>query len=255
VLPAILIVSGPLLIALLAGRFSRLHPIRRAGLLAMLAILFAGGLVVSVKIGGGGDMHNMDAYAVYVALLAVYFIGDKVRGESGEPVQGEVSWLVMALALITPVIFLVPALSPLPRYNQPGNQAALAQLKTLAEQAGHTGPVLFINERHLVTFHQIDVPLVPEYEGVTLTEMAMSNNQAYLQQFYTDLQNHRFAAIVAGKQNLGLKDEGAFAEENNVWNTRVSAYILCYYEPEPAIEGDNSKIEFYEPRAEPGACP
>ena len=39
-----------------------------------------------------------------------------------------------ALALITPLIFLVPALSPLPKYNRQGNQAALAQLKTLAEQ-------------------------------------------------------------------------------------------------------------------------
>jgi hypothetical protein len=95
-------------------------------------------------------------------------------------------------------------------------------------------------------------------------EMAMSNNQAYLQQFYTDLKNHRFAAIVAGKQNLGIKEEGSFAEENNIWNSRVSPYILCYYEPViilngsesfTYIEADESRIEFYLPRSTPWVSP
>ena len=135
------------------------------------------------------------------------------------------------------------------------NQAAFAQLKALAEGAVREGPVLFISERHLVTFHQINVPLVPEYELVTLMEMAMSNNQVYLQQFYADLRNHRFAAIVAGKQNVGLKEEGLFADENNVWNARVSPYILCYYEPNTEIDTNQSKIEFYLPRTEPVSCP
>jgi hypothetical protein len=134
----------------------------------------------------------------------------------------------------------------------------------MAEKAGQKGPVLFINERHLLTFHEINLPLVPEYEAVSLMEMAMSNNQAYLQQFYTDLKTHRFAAIVTGKQNVGIQEEGAFAEENNVWNSRVSPYILCYYEPVTIvstpealtyIEADESRIEFYLPRTTPAACP
>ena len=86
-------------------------------------------------------------------------------------------------------------------------------------------------------------------------EMAMSNNQAYLQQFYTDLKNHRFAAIVSGKQNVGIKEEGSFADENNAWNARVSPYILCYYEPTTELEASESKIEFYVPRSTPGICP
>ena len=32
-----------------------------------------------LQISGGGDLHNMDAYAVFVSLLALYFIGDKVQ--------------------------------------------------------------------------------------------------------------------------------------------------------------------------------
>ena len=260
VLPAILIVSGPLLIVLLKSislrERGRGEGMRRLGLLSMLAVLFVGGLVVSVKIGGGGDLHNMDAYAVFVSLLAFYFIGGKVRGESSDAKQqGALSWPVTALALLIPLVFLVSSISPFPKLDEKANQAAFGQLKALAEQAGQNGPVLFINERHLVTFHQVNLPLVPEYENVTLMEMAMSNNQPYLQQFYTDLKNHRFAAIVSGKQNVGFKEEGEFADENNIWNTRVSPYILCYYEPTALIETNHSKIEFYVPRAEPAICP
>ncbi|MFO7583629.1 MAG: hypothetical protein R6W69_02785, partial [Anaerolineales bacterium] len=58
----ILLVSGPLLAVLALGlrQWQRLHPIRWGGVLAILLVLFGGGLVVSVKIGGGGDLHNMD---------------------------------------------------------------------------------------------------------------------------------------------------------------------------------------------------
>jgi hypothetical protein len=266
ILAAILIIGGPLLIAVvlaLWGRLRQLHWIRSLGLATMLVVLFVGGLVVSVKIGGGGDLHNMDAFAVLLGIVAAYFIGGKVQAES-QSAWGEVQWPVVATALLIPLIFLVPALSPAPKFNVKGNQAALEQLKSLAEQAGQKGPVLFITERHLVTFHQINLPLVPEYENVMLMEMAMSNNQPYLQQFYADLRNQRFAAIVTGKQNVGIKDEGVFADENNVWNTRISPYILCYYEPltiatvpetRTYIEADESRIGVYVPRTTPGGCP
>lgn len=258
VLPAILIVSGPLLVILvqsLRGRLGQLHPLRWLGLLVMLGVLFVGGLVVSVKIGGGGDLHNMDAYAVLVGLVAAYFIGDKVKWESGPDSPVAISWPVVAVGLIIPLIFLIPALSSFPRFNDQADQAVFAQLKTLVEVAGQKGPVLFIHERHLVTFHDVNVTLVPDYENVTLMEMAMSNNQAYLQRFYADLRNHRFAAIVAGKQNVGFKDEGAFSDENNVWNTRISPYIVCYYQSFAEFETNGSKVDFYVPRAAPEGCP
>jgi hypothetical protein len=279
IIPAILIVSGPLLVIVLMASLGssrkRFHPLRWLGLWAMLLMLFIGGLVVSVKIGGGGDLHNMDAYATLIAVLAAFILGGRAQVEfhpgsfrdddgPGQDASMNIYWPVAAVALLIPLLFLIPLLSPLPKYNQKGNQQALEQLKGLAEQAGQHGPVLFINERHLLTFHQINLPLVPEYEAVTLMETAMSNNQATLQQFYGDLKNHRFAAIVAGKQNVGIKEEGAFAEENNTWNSRISPYIQCYYEPVMItngpdtlsyIEADQSRIEFYVPRSTPGVCP
>jgi len=267
IVPAILIVSGPLLVVLALStrdNFRKLHFLRWVGLWGMLAVLFAGGLVVSVKIGGGGDLHNVDAYAVLIGVAGAFFIGGKVVGEDGQKAQAALSWPVVAIALLIPLIFIVPQLSPIQKFNTVGNQKAFAQLKVLVEKAGQDGAVLFINERHLVTFHDVDVPLVPEYEAVSLMEMAMSNNQPYLQQFYNDLKNHRFAGIVTAKLNTVIKEEGSFAEENNVWNQRVSPFILCYYEPvtmvtapEPLtyIEADQSRIEFYVPRTTPGVCP
>jgi hypothetical protein len=258
VIPAALIVSGSLLLVLIlaAVRYWRaLHPLRWIGLFAMILVLFVGSLVVSTKIGGGGDLHNMDAYAVLLAVVAGYFIGGTVKTGQGQPEPVIRSGAVIAYALVMPLVFLLFLLSPYPRYNEGGSRAAYQQLVEAVNNAGREGPVLFINERQLVTFGDVDVPLVPEYEVVTLMEMAMSNNRPYLEQFYHDLANHRFAAIVATKQNRAIKETGPLAEENNVWNTHISPYILCYYEPAALIEADQTRIEVYVPQTEPVDCP
>ncbi len=255
IVPAILIVSGPLLIVLVLAtlRWQRLHPIRWLGLWAMLLVLFAGGLVVSAKIGGGGDLHNMDAYAVLLGLVSAHFIGDQVIGEDGSSRWDVVKWPVTAAALVIPVMFLVPSLSPFEKFDRNWAASNAAQLKALTESAG--GPVLFITERQFLTFGQIEVPLVPEYERVTLMEAAMSNNEKILRQFYGDLQRRRFALIVSGKENLIIKENEPFAEENNVWNERIAPYILCNYEPVMLLEPEFSRIQVYAPRAAPGDCP
>ncbi len=258
IVPAILIVSGPLVAVLILSAWKNgrtLHPLRWFGLTAMLLVLFAGSLVVSTKIGGGGDLHNMDAFAVLLSVVAAWFIGDKVAGADGSAQKNAPAWPIAAIAVLIPVAFLIPSLSPYPKWNEKNNAQAQAQLIRLVDEAGKTGPVLFINERQMVTFHEVNAPLVADYEAVTLMEMAMSGNQDYLNRFYDDLRNHRFAAIVAGKQNLAIKEEGSFAEENNVWNARVAAYLLCYYESQTVIEADESKIEFFTPRNAPGVCP
>ncbi len=81
VVPGILIVSAPiiaLIVHALRGRLTAWHPIRLMGLAGMLVVLFAGGLVVSVKIGGGGDLHNMDAYMTLLGIVAGYLFFDRV---------------------------------------------------------------------------------------------------------------------------------------------------------------------------------
>jgi hypothetical protein len=107
-------------------------------------------------------------------------------------------------------------------------------------------------ERHLLTFKMIpEVPMVNDYELVTLMEMAISGNQAYLDRFYHDLQTHRFSAIVMRKSNLAV-NAGDFLEENNAWNKLVAFPLACEYEPVLALESSN--IEVRVPRSK-RQCP
>jgi hypothetical protein len=257
VIPAALLVSGPLIVTLILAtrQWKSLHSIRWLGLSGMLVALFAGSAVVSTKIGGGGDLHNMDTYAVLISIVALYFFSGRVQAEPSEKQMQIRSSPVWIVVLTIPILFLIPMLSPYPVYNEEQNQAAHQQLVDVVNEAGKTGPVLFINDRQLVALGEVNVPLVYDYEVVTLMEMAMSRNQVYMDRFYRDLTNHRFSAIVATKQNLGIKQEGVFVEENNVWNTYVSPYILCYYESTTTIEADGTRLEIYTPRIQPGDCP
>ena len=257
IIPAILIISGPLLITFILAmrQWSSLHVIRWLGLIGMIVVLFAGGTVVSTKIGGGGDLHNMDTYAVLIAIVALYFFSGRVKTEIGNSNPKIRVSLISAIAVVTPFIILIPMLSPYPKYNETRNQQALQELVGAVNDIGKQGSVLFISDRELVALREVDVPLVYDYEVVTLMEMAMSGNQAYLNRFYDDLSHHRFAAIVSGRQNLVIKQDGIFAEENNVWNTFVSPYIVCNYESDMTVEADGTRIEIYVPRTEPENCP
>jgi len=258
ILPGILIVSAPfiLTVILAAKNWRALHPIRWLGLVSMILVLFVGSTIASTKIGGG-DLHNMDAFAALISIVGAYFIGGQVRSESGT-VEWDVSrWPAIALSLIVMVMFLISSLGPYPKFNTELDRLAYNELVKRVNRLGKLGPVLFINERHLVTFGDVDVPLVPDYEAVFLMEMAMSNNRTYLEQFYTDLREHRFSAIVSGRQNLVIKTDEIFAEENNVWNSKVSPYILCYYNELFELDTSNGRRVIYVPRTrnEPGICP
>jgi hypothetical protein len=258
VIPGILIVTGPLLAILIIAslrQWKDIHFLRWLGWFGMILILFAGSLVVSTKIGGGGDLHNMDAYAAMLGIVAVFFVGGRVQNEAGNPEKPVRPWAVFTYALIMPFLFLIPVLRPYPHYKQAAIQSGYRQLVETVNNLGKKGPVLFINERQMVTFGDVNVPLVPDYEVVTLMEMAMSGNQPYLDKFYSDLASHRFAAIVATKQNTGIREGGPLMEENNVWNSRVSPYILCYYEPALRVDSEITNVEVYVPQAEQTNCP
>jgi hypothetical protein len=73
------------------------------------------------------------------------------------------------------------------------------------------------------------VPLVPEYELLTLMEMAVSNNQAYLKRFHADLKSHRFAMIIAPAQGSESELVEQFSDEDTQWVRRVGRYLACTY--------------------------
>ena len=257
VIPGLIIISFPPLAVLawiLRGRWRSIHPLRWLGLSAMFVILLGGGLVVSTKIGGGGDLHNMDAFIVLLGMVTLYFLSERVEFESAPfPALKMDGSFVLASLLLIPVAFSLSRVIPPVVYDHKQAADDLQTLRTTVQSYSKEGEVLFIYERHLLTFDMIPgVPLVPEYEVITLTEMAISNNQPYLDGFYHDLQTHRFSAIVARKQSTKITDTGDFAEESNAWNSLVAYHLLCEYEPVLSLESSN--IQVFVPRAEP-KCP
>jgi hypothetical protein len=259
ILPGIILISLPLWLGLwvaLRGRLNLLHPIRLILLGLILLVLFVGCLVVSVKIGGGADLHDMDSYVVLLQILAVYFFANQVRPEAGNAEWGLMPWPVLVLLVVIPFVLPLDYFGKWPTYNHAQAQADIHALQTaVAPAAVQGGEVLFISERQLIIYNYIQgVPLVADDEIVELMEIAMSNNQPALAKFYSDLHQHRFTLIVSRKLNTGIKTGEAFSEENNAWNTRIAAPILCEYQPVLSLQSNN--LQVYAPKT-PGiqSCP
>lgn len=265
VLPAMLLVSSPLfwvIIASLSGRWKAYHFIRWMGIAAILLVLLAGGLVVSTKIGGGSNLHNLDAYLTLLLVVGggCYFSRTTPDAEitpttpPGEP-AARVHWIGMVYILLLPVyltLILGPVTPPIDRQRVDRALAAIDGATSLAQARG--SDVLFISERHLLTYDLIrPVPLVPEYEKVFLMEMAMANSPSYLGQFQQDIKNQRFSLIVS--EPLAIRYKGSaksFGEENDAWVKNVVEPILCYYEPFRTFR--ELKIQLLKPRPHPETC-
>ncbi len=259
VIPAILLVTLPVgwLIAVrLRGCWGDVTPLRWIGLGGLLFVFFAGGLVVSAKIGGGSNLHNMDAYIAILLVVTAYIVSGKMAAEDrretgrGNSAPTRMAW---GLAIAIPVLFAIGTGAPNKLPDPADTAAAYAEITALIEQAD--GEVLFIAERHLLTFGDVSgVALVDEYEKVFLMEMAMSGNTPYLEQFAADVRAHRFALIVSEPVRAAVQDrDDQFGEENNAWDAAVSLPLLCFYEPLAAF--DEVRVTLLVPKMTPGCSP
>jgi hypothetical protein len=255
VLPAILEVTGPMLVLIgvnwVMGRRDW-HPLRLLGLCGMALVLFAGGLVVSTKIGGGSNIHNLDSFILLVLVVGLYIGLGRAASEVGLHMR---VWrpLVLVLVIIAvPVLWNLEIGEPFKQYDMAQAAYDLDKLNGVVQQYAPQGEVLFITQRQLEVFNLVPgVRVVPEYELLLLSEMAISNNQASLQRFYDDLAKHRFVLIVADQQHDRLQDPAldGFAEENNAWVLNISPYLLKYYQSE--LHFSTQGIDLYVPRQEP----
>jgi hypothetical protein len=249
ILPMTIGLSLPLLV-LIAGNLGgkKLHPLRALGLGGTLLVLLAAGLVVSTKIGGGSNLHNMDSYLVMLLLWGGMFGSVSAGGRFAPEEPGARTWSpwpLLVAAVLAPLYPLVLNGGPIPEWNVAQAWQDVGDLRQEVQPAAQAGgKVLFIWQRHLLTFGLIDgVQLEPDYETVELMEMAMSNNRPYLEQFYKDLREHRYAMIVAMVQNpFEQNADRAFAEENNLWVQRVARPILAYYREQRVLEYSGVQI-------------
>jgi len=207
---------------------------RIGGLLSILGVFFAGGLIVSVKIGGGSNIHNLDGYLVILMLIATYVLSNRMVLEANLQADFWRPLWMMSLVMLLPVGWHTYLARPI---SMPEDFDAawrdVATIRQWAEATAQRGErVLFINQRHLLTFGEIQrVPLEPDYELLVLMEMAMSGNQQYLQGFYQALEEHRYGLIVTAPPNTPIQDpkRDAFAEENNAWVQNVVIPLLKHY--------------------------
>lgn len=269
ILVNLVIAITPLVIVLLFAVRQKLWTLNLWQRLAILGVLFAFlvvGLVASTKIGGGGDLHNMDMF-----LIGLLFCAGMVWEKADR------AWLVNGTSLPVWVRIALIALVALPAYGTLLRLRPLlyaddfTRLKILADvedpyadprilgllpprnkvdntldlvreyvtNAQAKGDVLFMDQRQLLTFGYVkDVPLIAEYEKKYLMDQAMGETAAStFPAFYRDLADHRFALIISDPLRLPIKDSDySFGEENNAWVKWVAAPILCYYEPAVTLE-------------------
>ena len=224
-----------------------------------LVYVFAGlatlvvGLVISVKIGGGSNLHNLDMYLVTL----VFLVGIMLRGKT------EIAWktwpgfvqVLVGMVFILPVVGSIRVGSPL-RLPLPDRIAEA--LKLVQDEVNRTkaeGEILFMDQRQLITFGYVkDLPLVSDYEKKYMMDMAMANNSAYFESFYADLAKKRFKLIISDPLKVPQKSQNeSFGDESNAWVKWVAQPVLCYYRPIALYK--DIRIQLLVPRANPENCP
>jgi len=258
----IFLTTGPLAALLLYKIFSRQWKLDGFQLTAILGALlgFLGiGLVISTKIGGGGDLHNLD---MYIGTLLVVTMLGLTRQTQTMDVKRWPAWALALLCFLAllPVYQFTP-FPPSAAYHawldlpaQADTDKALIQIRAAVEETSKTGEVLFMDQRQLLTFGYMPaVPFVAEYEKKYMMDQAMASNEKYFLPYYQDLANQRFALIVTEPLKIDLKSEGGiFSEENDLWVVWVSAPTLCFYEP--VITDKAVGVQLLVPRKETVGC-
>ncbi len=269
-----------ILIYLAVTRRWKLNPLQRLAIVLPLLAFLGVGLIVSVKIGGGGDLHNLDMF-----IIGLMFAG-AIAWRNGafqwiDEIQSVPVWIkfiMVALILIPgyqPLLHMAPISiaedittvatladivedplpNPLPDTlpSEEDASKALEGVQREVAKAAQTGEILFMDQRQLLTFGYIDVPLIPEYDKKILINEALSANVLYFADFYRDLKNRRFSLIITNPVNRRLdKTEGHFSEENNAWVKWVTTPLLCYYESLDRLK--RVDVELLVPRQDISTC-
>jgi hypothetical protein len=260
ILPAILMASAPMLLSLWWSRPAWLERVDawRGGFLAAAGLVLAvGGLVVSLKIGGGSNLHNLDAFLVLLLLVGSSLLL-RAAERTAEPAfhPSLPPFRQTALLVAIPLVFAVGAGGRWIERDFASAEKALDGIRNAAvEAAGRGERVLFISQRHLLTFGMVpEIPLEPEYETVFLMEMAMSGNRDYLDRFHSLLEEQAFGLIVVDRLSTARQGRSHnFGEENDAWVTEVSLPLLCSYEFSARF--DRPPVDLLVPRADPTTCP
>ena len=213
------------------------------------------GLIISVKIGGGSNLHNLDMFLVgliFVAAAAWEHGGGQILANLQEQASG-VKLLFLFLALIPaflPIMDAMPLELPEQQYVEHTIDLLITESEHVVAQGGE---VLFMDQRQLIAFGVVDIPMVPEYEKKQVMDRALAQDMEYLMPFYRDLAEQRFGLIITDPQRIRYsREEEQWDAENDAWVQWVTEPLYCYYEPK--YSKDKTHVWFFVPREEIGDC-
>ena len=237
IIPGLMLAAGPLMLWLLWSVWSDREKYNRLFIfltgIALIGTLVAG-MVISVKIGGGSNLHNMDIFFVTLIIVTALTLG----GAGQTIVPRPMPWLdaPRLLALVSIVIPALWVVGNQTRLNLPPSSVTFESLDTLqvaVAEAARDGEVLFIDQRQLLTFGFVpEIDPVMEYDLIELMDHAMAGNGSVLENFYEDLHKQRFELIVSDPVSIVWKGRKySFGEENDAWVRNVSVPLLEWYQP------------------------
>ncbi len=259
ILLALLIAVAPailLLVYLSATKKWMLSIWQKLALILPSIAFLAVGLIVSTKIGGGGDLHNLDMF-----LIGIFFTAVIAWENGGRQWLSQIDLSPVWVKGILILLLVIPGIQPLSALRSyrfaedatwlvtltdvsddrflemlPAQDEVDDIMQTIQQEVANArsqGEILFMDQRQLLTFGYVrDVPLVPEYEKKVLMNAAMGANADYFQTLYAELASQRFSLIISEPLRAPVKDSSyQFGEENNAWVQWVVSPVLCYYEP------------------------
>ena len=237
ILFGLLLAVGPLLILvvyLIIKKRWRLDVWQKLVLGGILGAFLVVGLIISVKIGGGNNLHNLDMFLIGTLIVAC------LAWEAGLKqwvisINTQSIWvkLLILIAVLYPVAQPMINIQPFILPSKAETQEVLTSVQHYVLEGNQRGEVLLMDQRQLLTFGFIpNIPLIPEYEKRNMMDMAMAEDVNYFEQFYKDIANHRFSMILSEPLHTGFQGEQyEFGNENDAWVKWVSVPLLCYYEP------------------------
>lgn len=234
ILPSILLATFPSLIFIGVYYFTAQSYawIRRAGVFTLLLAFFLGGFLVSVRIGGGNNLHNFDAFILLLLILIGYILFDQIARDK-PPTQfthSRLKTILIALLLFLPIFkpFLTAPTFPA---AVPEEEFKIFQAQIESDiKAGKS--ILMLDEAHLIAFDFWEMPPdPPEFDKVFLSEAAITGNHIYLDHYYTAISSLKYDYIVTEPLTpYYFGSEHPFDRETEAWIEAIEKPTLCYYQ-------------------------
>ena len=250
ILLSILTITIPSIIFLLLKKVSSpksLSIFKLTIISGLLLVFLMGGLVVSAKIGGGTDMHNLDAFILLIFILVLYKF-KKISNENKiDRMVSKTFLVIITLVILLPSVFSFSKIKNIKLLDYEKANTTIIKLQEIIDSKNSNNQnILIENEQHLILFEIISgVEYNSYFEKTVLMEALMSENLPYLEEYiYKPLRDNVYTTILLESQPRNFKNQTSqtYADENNVYYEFFTLELLKYYSVDNNIDVLNSEL-------------